>query len=162
MNWLDIVIIVLLLISAVGGFANGLIKSVFSLVGLIVGVVVAGRYYLGLSSLLGFIPNENIARIIAFLIIFLVIIIIAAVLGVVLTRLVSTLLLGWLNRLGGAVFGVIMSAIFIAAILVIWIKYLGGNSVISGSAITRMLVDGLPLVLALLPKEFDIVHQFFQ
>jgi membrane protein required for colicin V production len=162
MNWLDIVIIVLLLISAVGGLINGLIKSVFSLVGLIVGVVVAGRFYLGLAGLLGFIQNENIARIVAFIIIFLVIIIIAAILGAVLTKLISTLLLGWLNRLGGAVFGVIMGSVFIAAILVIWIKYLGGNDVISGSALARLMVDGLPLVLALLPKEFDAVRQFFQ
>ncbi len=162
MNWLDIVIIVLLLISAVGGLFNGLIKSVFSLVGLIVGVVLAGRFYTGLAGLLRFIPDENIARIVAFIIIFLVIIIIAAILGVILTKLVSTMLLGWLNRLGGAVFGVLIGAVFIAAILVIWVKYLGANSVISGSGIAHILVDGFPLVLALLPKEFDIVRQFFQ
>jgi len=162
MNWLDIVIIVLLLVSAVGGFINGLIKSVFSLVGLIVGVVVAGRLYVPFSGLFGFIQNENVAKIVAFIIIFLIIIIIAAIIGVVLTKIVSTLLLGWLNRLGGAVFGIIMGTIFIASILVIWIKYLGGNNVISDSAIARLMVNNLPLVLGLLPKEFEVVRQFFQ
>jgi membrane protein required for colicin V production len=162
MNWLDIVIIILLIISAFGGLASGLIKSVLSLVGLIVGVVLAGRFYIGLSGLLAFIQNQNIARIVAFLIIFLIVVVIAAVLGSILTKAVSALLLGWLNRLGGAVFGIILGAVFIAAILVILAKYAGGNSVISGSAIAPVLVDRFPLVLALLPKEFDVVRQFFQ
>ena len=106
MNWLDIVIAILLIISLIGGFANGLIKSLFSLVGLIVGVVLAGHFYIALAESLSFISNDNAARIVAFIIIFLVVMILFAILGMVINKLVSALLLGWLNRLFGGPFSV--------------------------------------------------------
>ena len=162
MNWLDIVIIILLIISAISGLASGLIKAVFSLVGLIMGIVLAGHFYITLSGHLTFISNQNAARIAAFITILLLVIIIAALLGLLLTRLVSAISLGWLNRVGGAVFGVILGAIFIAALLSIWVKYAGGDGTISSSFLAPILVDRLPLVLALLPSEFKSVHQYFQ
>jgi membrane protein required for colicin V production len=163
MNWLDIIVIILLVTSLIGGFISGLIKTVFSLAGLIVGVVVAGQFYISLSEHLAFISNQTAARITAFIILFLIVIIIAAILGVIFTKLVSAIPLGgWLNRMGGAVLGVVMSAIFLAAILTVWIKFLGQNSTITGSAIAPFLVGRFPLVLSLLPKEFESVRQFFQ
>jgi membrane protein required for colicin V production len=162
MNWLDIVVIIFLIISLIGGFANGLIKSLFSLIGLVVGVVLAGRFYVGLAGSLGFISNPSAARIVAFIIIFLVVMIIAAILGIIFTKLVSAILLGWLNRLLGGVFGLILGAIFISAILTIWVKYAGGGSTVEGSALGQFLLQRFPVVLALLPKEFDTVRQFLQ
>jgi membrane protein required for colicin V production len=162
MNWLDIVIVILLLVSAISGFANGLIKSIFSLVGLIVGIFLAGHFYVALSEHLTFISNENAARIVAFIIIFLAVAIVAGILGAILTKIISAILLGWLNRLGGAVFGVVLGGIFIGLILAIWVKYAGGSGVVSGSAIAPILLDRIPVILALLPKEFDTIRQYLQ
>ena len=39
MNWLDVVLLFIFVIAVVGGAKNGLIKSVISLVALIIGVV---------------------------------------------------------------------------------------------------------------------------
>lgn len=161
MNWLDIVILVLLIISAFGGLMNGLIKSILSMVGLILGVVLAGRYYINLAGILGFIPSENAAKVVAFIIIFVIILIIVTILGVILTNLVSAILLGWANRLAGAVLGVVVGAIFIAAILAIWVKYMGASGSISGSTIAPFLLERFPAVLALLPNQFDSIRNFF-
>jgi len=162
MNWLDIIIIVLLIVTLIGGFANGLIKSLFSLIGLVVGEVLAGRFYIALAGVLGFISNPSAARVVAFIIIFVVVMIIAAILGVIFTRMASAILLGWLNRLLGGVFGLILGAIFISAILAIWVKYAGGGSTVAGSALGQFLLQRFPIVLGLLPKEFDTVRQFLQ
>jgi membrane protein required for colicin V production len=162
MNWLDIVIIVVLLGSAVGGFANGLIKSVLSLVGLIVGIVLAGHYYASLAGYLTFISDQNTARIVAFIIIIVAVGIIASILAAIITKLVSAISLGCLNRLGGAAFGIIIGGAFIAAILSIWVKFAGGNSTISNSVMASLLVNKFPLVLSLLPSEFNSIRQFFQ
>jgi membrane protein required for colicin V production len=161
MNWLDIVIIIALLLSAVSGLMNGLIKSLFSLAGLIIGIILARHYYTALAGYLTFIPDLSAARIAAFVIILVAVGIVATILGALFTRIISTISLGWLNRLGGAVFGVILGAVFIAAILSLWAKY-GGSSVVSDSALATLLVARLPLVLALLPAEFDVVRQYFQ
>ncbi len=162
MNWLDIVIIVVIAISAFGGLKNGLIKAVLSLAGLIVGVVLAGRYYIPLSEQLAFIPQDNIARIVAFAIILIGVMIIAGVLANLLKWAVSAVMLGWVNRIGGAVFGLVLGAVFCGALLAMWIKFMGIQSIIVESAMANMLLDFFPVVLALLPDEFDTVRSFFQ
>jgi uncharacterized membrane protein required for colicin V production len=79
-------------------------------VGLIVGIVLAGRFYASLAGSLSFISDESVARVAAFIIIFLLVIIIASILGVVLTKLISAVMLGWVNRLLGAIFGFFLGA----------------------------------------------------
>jgi membrane protein required for colicin V production len=162
MNWLDIVIIVLLVVAVFSGLKTGFIKSAFSLAGLVLGVVLAGRFYTSLSGLLTALPNESIANIAAFIIIFLVVLIIAAILGTLFTKLVSTLLLGWLNRLLGAILGLCLAAFFIASLLTIWVKFAGPNDIILGSLIAPILLDKFPFILALLPAEFNTVPEFFR
>jgi membrane protein required for colicin V production len=162
MNWLDIVILIILIISAVSGFASGLIKSVFSLVGLIVGVVLAGRLYVGFSSYLSFIPGNNGPRIAAFIIIFLVVMLVATLLGILLTKLISFVMLGWINRIGGAALGIFLGAIFISAILAIWVKIANPGDVVVSSKIASVLLDKFPIVLGLLPSEFNSIRGFFQ
>jgi len=57
MNWLDIVLIVAIAIPTFIGLRIGIIKAALSLAGLIVGVILAGRYYVLLSQQLSFIPR---------------------------------------------------------------------------------------------------------
>jgi membrane protein required for colicin V production len=148
MNWLDIVIIIFLILSVVGGLMTGFIKSIFGLVGLILGVVLAGRYYVALADHLGFISNENAARVLAFIIILAAVGIVAALLGIIFTRIVSTL--------------TFEGSILIAALLIILVKYAGIGDFVSHSALASFLADKLPIVLGLLPNEFDSIKQFFQ
>ena len=49
-NWLDIVILVPIAVTTLIGLKMGLIKEVLSLVGLIVVVILAGRFYMPLSE----------------------------------------------------------------------------------------------------------------
>lgn len=162
MSWLDIAIIVAVVISALLGLKIGIIKAVLSLAGLIVGVILAGRYYEPLSEQLSFIPYVSVAKIVAFAIILVGVMIIAAVLASVLKWLTSVTMLGWVNRLGGAVFGLFLGAIFCGALLAIWIKFFEEVAVISESKLAMILVDRFPIVLALLPDKFDAVRSFFQ
>ncbi len=161
MNWLDIVLLVILGVSAFGGLTQGLIKAGLSLAGIIVGVILAGNFYEPLSGLLSFIPNEDIADIAAFILILVGVMVVANILARLLKFAVSVVLLGWVNRLGGAVFGLVLGAIFLSAILATWAKFFGGDSV-AESAIASFLLDKFPLILALLPDEFDAIHDFFQ
>jgi len=45
MNWVDIVIIIYLGISVVTGFVEGLIRTVLSIIGLIIGIMLASHFY---------------------------------------------------------------------------------------------------------------------
>ena len=161
MNWLDIIIIVVIAIAALLGLRIGIIKAVLSLAGLIVGVILAGRYYVPLSEQLAFIPQANVAKVVAFAIILIGIMVMASVLAWLLKRITSIMMLGWVNRAGGAIFGLVLGAIFCSALLAIWAKFLGVEA-ITESGLATILLDRLPMVLALLPEEFDAVRSFFQ
>jgi len=161
MNWLDIVILVVVVGGAIGGLFTGFIKTIFSLAGFILGVFLAGRYYSNLADSLTFISNETGANIFAFILIFIIVTVIFALLGKIFTKIVSWILLGWVNRLAGAALGAIMGALVISAILTIVIKYTG-SSIISDSAIAAFLLDYFPVILGLLPSEFDSVSGFFE
>ena len=162
MNWLDVVIIVVLAISTFLGLKTGIIKAVLSLAGLIVGVILAGQYYVLLAERLSFIPQAGVAEIVAFAIILVGVMVIAVVLARLLKWAASVVMLSWVNHLGGAIFGLVLGAIFCGALLAIWVKWLGVGSTITESVVAAILVDKFPLILALLPGEFDAIRSFFQ
>jgi membrane protein required for colicin V production len=162
MNWLDIVILVVIGITALIGLRIGIIKAVLTLVGVVVGVILAGRFYVTLADNLTFISQETLARVVAFAIILIGVVLLASIIAGVLKWLTSIILLGWVNLLGGAFLGLIMGAVFCGALLAIWTKFLGIAEPIAESAMATFLLDRFPMVLALLPGEFDSVRSFFQ
>jgi len=161
MSWLDIVIVVAIALSTFLGFRTGLIKAVLLLAGLIVGIILAGRYYAPFSEQLAFISQAGVAKVVAFAIILIGVLVITTVLARLLKWAASVIMLGWVNRLGGAVFGLLLGALFCSALLAVWVNFLGPTAVITKSGLAALLLDNLPMVLALLPDEFDAIRSFF-
>ena len=161
MNWLDIVIIVVAVLSGIWGLRQGIIKTAFGIAGLIGGIVLAGRYYGGLAALLS--PSgATSANIAAYAIILLATLVVAGVIGRFVAKLIHLVLLEWLDRLVGFILGVFIGGLLYAAILAIAVKYdPGTEAVISQSLIAKFLMEGFPLLLALLPGEFDFIRDFF-
>lgn len=161
MNWLDIVILVILAISVFLGLKIGIIRALLSLVGLIVGIFLAGRYYIPFSERLAFIPQDKAAQVVAFIIILIGVMLIATLIAKLLTWAVSAVMLGWVNRLGGAIFGLLLGGMSCSVLLAIWVKFYG-TELVSESLLAQVLLDKFPLILALLPGEFDAVRNFFR
>jgi len=161
MNWLDIVIIVVAVLLGLAGLRQGIIKTVFGIAGLIGGIVLAGRYYDELAALLS--PSgATWANIAAYAIILIATLIVAGVIGWFVAKLVHLVLLGWLDRLVGCVLGVLIGGLLCAAVLAIVVKYYPGTeAVISQSGVAKFLMEGFPLLLDLLPGEFDFIRDFF-
>jgi membrane protein required for colicin V production len=162
MNWLDIVILILVAVPTFIGLKIGIIKALFTVVGVIVGVVLAGRFSESLGGALTFLSDPGWAKIAAFAIILIGVMLVDWVLAAVITKATSAVLLGWVNRLGGAVLGFVLGAFFCGALLTMWVKFLGIGETVSASALAGLLLDGFPFVLALLPADFDSVRSFFQ
>jgi membrane protein required for colicin V production len=161
MNWLDIVILVVLIAPIFIGLKLGLIKAAFSLAGLIIGVVLASNFYDSLAGVMTFITNEGIANIVAFAIILVVVMVIAAVLARVLKTFIKFVFLGWVDHVGGAVLGLVMGALLISAVLATLVKYYG-TGLITDSLLAGFLLDKFPLILGLLPEDFNSIRDFFQ
>lgn len=161
MHWLDIIIAILLIVPILIGLKMGIIKMVLFLVGLIIGVVLASYFYKPLAGILGFIPNENVANIIAFILIFVIVMVLASIAVRLLKAIASVTMLSWVDHLGGAVFGLLMGAFFCGALLATWVKFFGAD-LVSQSFLAGVLLDKFPIVLGLLPSEFDAVRDFFE
>ena len=163
MNWLDIVILVIVALSVFTGLKNGLIKTAFSLAGLIIGIFLAGNYYLDLAEVLSFIPNESLAQVLAFIIILSLVSVVASLLAMILKKVAHAVMLGWVDRLGGAGIGFVLGAISVAALLTLWIKFTSSPpDAVTDSALASVLLDKFPVVLSMLPDEFDAVRSFFE
>jgi len=163
MNWLDIAIIVVVVLLGIAGLRQGIIRTVFGIVGLIVGIVLAGRYYDGLAMLLS--PaGASWARIAAYAIILVATIVVAGLIGWLLAKLAHFAALGWLDRLIGFILGVVIGGLFCAAVLAVLLKYDASiEAIIGQSVVARFLMEKFPLsfILALLPEEFDFIRDFF-
>ena len=108
MNPFDILIIVVLGYSLVRGLFRGLVKEVSSIIGVLGGFYAAYTYYKVLAGLLaGLIHDTSYLNILSFLIIFCGVLIVVGVLGVVIKYLLNIAFLGWVDRIGGVIFGVL-------------------------------------------------------
>jgi membrane protein required for colicin V production len=161
MNWLDIVIIVVAGILGFVGLRNGIIRTAFSIAGLTGGIFLAGHFYDQLAAVLS--PSGAAwANIAAYAIILVATLIVAGVIGALVAKLVHLVLLGWLDRLVGFALGFFIGGLLCAAVLAIVVEYYPGTeAAISQSGLARFLMAGFPLLLALLPEEFDSVRDFF-
>ena len=159
MNWLDIVILILIAVPTFIGLKAGIVKALFIVAGGIVGIILAGRFSEQLGAVFS---DEGWAKVVAFAVILLVVLLIASVAAKLVKWALSAVLLGWVNRLGGAVLGFILGAFFCGAVLAMWIKYMGIGETISDSPLASFLIDGFPLALSLFPAEFDSVRDFFK
>jgi len=156
------VLLIFLVPSVLAGWKFGLIRSLFGLIALIVCIVLASRFYGPLAvDLLDRIFQPNISAILSFLIIFIFAIGAIGIVIVRLNQLVTVSILNWVNKFGGAVFGLLIAAIILGALLAIILKLLGDQTFITGSIIASFLLDKFPVVLSLLPSEFNAVRSFF-
>jgi membrane protein required for colicin V production len=162
-NWVDAIIIVIALISAYIGYKNGLIRAFFSIVGLIVGVVVAGQWSDSLAD--KFSPGGALwASVLSFALIVIVILIIANIAGLIVKRFLKFMLMGWVDGLGGMLLGLFVGALLVAAVLTAvvnweWLQHAGTLSsvqkTIDDSPLANLLMEKFALLRGLLPADYD-------
>lgn len=121
MNWIDAVIIILLILSAVSGFINGFVKEVASLAALILGIWGAIRFSSFTAGRLYdyFDMTGQYVGIVAFLITFIIIVVIINFIGILADRLVDSVSLGFVNRLLGIAFGFLKTILILSVIFVV-------------------------------------------
>jgi membrane protein required for colicin V production len=121
MNWIDAVIVIILIISFVTGFIHGLVKEVASLAGLILGIWGAIKFSAFTAAKLydWFDMTGQFVGIIAFLVTFGMIVVVIHFIGIIADRLVDAVALGFLNRILGMIFGVFKSVLIMSVVFVI-------------------------------------------
>jgi membrane protein required for colicin V production len=122
MNYIDLILLILLLMAAIGGFRNGFIAELASLAALILGIWGAFQFSDITAKFL--VDNFNIhwehLKILSLIITFIVIVILVHIVGNVVNKMVEAALLGFINRLAGLVFGILKSMLVLSVILVVF------------------------------------------
>ena len=117
MNPFDILIIVILGYSLIRGLFRGLVKEISSVIGVFGGFYAAYTYYQNLADLLsGLIQDISYLNILSFFIIFCGVLIVVSVLGVIIKYLLNIAFLGWVDRIGGVIFGLAKGILIVSVI----------------------------------------------
>ena len=120
MNTIDVLILIIILLFTIRGFFRGFILELSTLVGLVIGYLAAITYLGLLSGLLQSLLPEapvSIVNIISFSVIFVGINILLKISANIITRTLKFAMLGWLNRLLGAVFGMTKSILILSIVV---------------------------------------------
>ena len=121
MNYIDFIIVVLLILGVARGFTDGFIKEFAALLALILGIWGAIKFSAFTAARLYdyFDMTGRYVGIIAFIITFIIIVVLVHFVGMIVDKFVDTMALGFLNRLIGIVFGLFKTALILSVIFVI-------------------------------------------
>ena len=154
-NWLDAVLLILLISSTWRGYSTGLIKAVGSFAGVIVGASIASYFYLRFYGLVDrfFGGLDNIGYVVSFFIIASKIIyLIFAALDKTYNFIAIIPFLKSINHLAGAFLGLIIGSLITSLLLYVVAKYLPiGNAFDSALAASKISPWLLIIANAFLP-----------
>ena len=132
MNFFDIVVVIVLSYCIIRGGFRGVIKELAAIIGVLGGFYGAYTYYPHLAvHLSGFVSNAAYGNILAFLLIFCGVFIVISILGIIIRYVLNLVFIGWIDRLGGLVFGVMKGGLIVAVLFI---------------ALTAFLPKGAPLI----------------
>jgi membrane protein required for colicin V production len=168
---LDVIYILLLVFAIIRGFRRGLIVGVFSFVAIIVGLAAAIK----LSAVVaGYIApavkvSDKWLPVLSFIAVFIVVVILIRLGANLLQKAAEASSLGWVNRLGGILFYVIISTI-VYSIFIFYAEKTGvvGEAGISQSISYRFVrpwgprvIDALGSLIPVFKNMFMQLEQFF-
>ena len=131
MNYLDIIIGIILIIFALGGLRNGIIREAFSLVAFIGGIYGAFKLSDFVGEWLGEIINvsQEWMSVISFIIVFIILALLINWIGNWLAQLAETLNLGFIDKIGGLIFGIAKGFLLIG-VLILLLDFFGIKDVL--------------------------------
>lgn len=138
MNWLDIVIIIILIIAAVSGYRKGMISQAFGIAGLLLGIYLGYRFSSLLSGWFGL--SGGYANLLSFIVILVSVIVIAWLFGLFAKKVFRMTGFGLLDDLGGLVLGVIKIGLILALLLNLFIRFNREAELVKPEVFTRSIM----------------------
>ena len=119
MNYIDFIIVLIVLIGALYGLIKGVFRQLGSLGGFVAGVLVSRLFGGSFASLLQqmFDLPAGVSRIAAYSLLFLLVYLICLQLMRLIHHISQQVALGWLDRLGGALFGALKYLVIFSILL---------------------------------------------
>jgi len=149
-NFLDIIILVVMLFFAYNGFRRGFIDQTSTILGLIAALFVAVRQYDYFQTLLE--PyldlSTSLLQFISFAVIFIVVNIVIHVIGISLKNLTDAIFLKPVDKAAGFLLGLFKAGIIIYLLILIMaqIPYSKVNGVVEDSFLAQRIIEASPFI----------------
>lgn len=158
LNYVDIILLIIWIVAIIEGLTKGFIKQVFGILALILACYCSYHFTSFAADRIveWFGWNGEGLRVVAFVLTFIVVLIIVLILGHLLDKLMKIVLLGWLNRLTGAIFGWIKWNILVVIIMYVlnlidaYVRFLPKET-FAGSRLYRVIETFSSILLPYLP-----------
>jgi len=156
MNLFDCFLIALLAYSTIMAFLRGIILELFSLGGLIAGIIIASWNYSHVAVFLErLITSPATAQIIAFLFIVTAVMILSTIFGKALNRTAHAIGLGFFDRVLGAVFGFARGCLLGVAVLMAIAAFLPHSAWAENSHLSPYFLAGAHAVSFVVPHDLQ-------
>ena len=156
LNGFDWLLIAVLAVSTAGAFRRGLIRELFALGGLVAGILLASWYYAPAAVWINRIfAMGELANVAAFLVVAVGVMVLSAILGKILQKTASAIGLGFLDRLGGAGFGLIRGCLLGVAIMMTIAAFMPSSGWVQKSRLASYFLRGAHAVSFVVPHDFQ-------
>jgi membrane protein required for colicin V production len=160
MNWLDIVLFIILLLSTISAARRGFTREVIGIAAAIVGLL-AGIWFYGLagSFLLPYVSSPQVANFIGFFIVFVACVIFGSIVTAIVHRLVKTVGLSWFDRLLGALFGLVRGTLMGLAVITALVAFAPAvapdtaPAAVADSRIAPYVLNASSFLVAIAPRD---------
>jgi membrane protein required for colicin V production len=150
-NWLDYVLLAIIVLTAVVGIIKGFVRQVIGLVAVIAGLVLAVVYYRQTAHVFqAFVKNQLVSNFLGFLLIFVIVLVAGSILGHLITKAMIGPL-AFVNRLFGALFGLLKAVLICGVLIFALVSFDVARPAVESSVlapaclgITRAVVDLVP------------------
>jgi membrane protein required for colicin V production len=160
MSYFDIIVGILLILAALKGLKNGLVKELAGLAALLLGIIFAVQFSDTTGEFLSRFFHTRYMGVIAFLLTFVLVVVIVHLIAHVLHRLINAVALGVFDRLLGLVFGVVKAG-FIISIVLLGLEIFGlEESIVTPreqqrSKLFPPVKNAAPMIFNLFDKDLD-------
>lgn len=155
MQTLDIILCVILGFLGIRGIFRGLVKEIASILGLILGFVLANSYHAEFSPLLEeFLGGPGLAHLASYLGIFLGTVAAVFLLATLIRKILKLIRLGWLDSIGGGALGVFKGLLLCSIVVLALTSFLPAKSeILTNSQIIPHINTFNTFLSTALPKE---------
>lgn len=154
MNWLDILLLIILVSSIVSGLRRGFIRLGIGLISTVIGLVVASWFYASAGAwFVSFTHSIALANLMGFFFVFAIVLALGGVVSLILSRMLRFVGLGFFDRAGGAVFGAVQGVLIAMVVLIALMAFSPHNKVIAGSTFAPYIAGPARSLSALAPYE---------
>jgi membrane protein required for colicin V production len=127
MNWIDLIIVVVIVCGILGGLARGFFRTASSLVGLILGLSLAIWNYKSAARLFEtFLHDRGLCDALGFLLVVIVVLVVTGIIGHTLAKGFKWLGLGWLDHLLGAGVGFLQGSLLVVLGILVMAAFFPG------------------------------------